>query len=55
MTSAGVTLVVPLEPDEAAAMFSQMDTDGNSMLDSSEFQSKCSDFGMDEIGVTLNS
>ena len=51
VTSAGVTLVVPLEPDEAAAMFSQMDTDGNSMLDSSEFQSKCSDFGMDDIAI----
>ena len=36
---------------QAAAMFALMDRDGNGVLDSSEFQSKCSDWGMDDASI----
>ncbi len=32
-------------------MFKSMDADGNGALDTSEFQCKCSDFGMDDASI----
>ena len=35
----------------AEAMFKEMDTDGNGALDTSEFQCKCSDFGLEDAAI----
>lgn len=32
-------------------MFKEMDTDGSNALDTSEFQCKCSDFGLDDASI----